>query len=131
MAKRDWPHPELGASPGFSRALEAPAGRTVYFSGQVPTDAGGATVGEGDMAAQADVCFAKIRAMLEAAGGTMNDVVKVNLFVTDMSRIDEVRRTRETYFTEAPFPAMTGVEVSALANPAWLIEVEAVAVIPA
>jgi enamine deaminase RidA (YjgF/YER057c/UK114 family) len=128
MGKREWPHPRLGSSPGFSRALEAPAGRTIFFSGQVPTDESGQTVG-GGMAAQAEACFEKIREMLEAAGGTMEDVVKVNLYVTDMALMDEVRGVRERYFTRAPYPAMTGVQVVALANPAWLIEVEAVAVI--
>jgi 2-iminobutanoate/2-iminopropanoate deaminase len=130
MAKRDWIHPKLGPAPGFSRALEAPPGRTIYFAGQVPTDESGATVGEGDMGAQADVCFAKIKEMLEVAGGTMDDVVKVNMYVTDMKAMDAVRGVRDRYFTTAPYPAMTGAEVVALANPAWLIEIEAIAVIP-
>jgi enamine deaminase RidA (YjgF/YER057c/UK114 family) len=131
VPRREWPHPELGSAPGFSRALEAPAGRTIYIAGQVPTDASGATVGPGDMTAQAEVVFDKIAALVGAAGGTMNDVVKVNVFVTDMSRMDEVRRVRERHFTESPYPAMTGVEVRALAAPDWLLEVEAVAVIEA
>ena len=129
MTKREWPHPELGSAPNFSRALEVPAGRTIYFSGQVPTDASGDTIGPGDLGAQAAVCFDKIAAMLAEAGGTMNDVVKVNPYVTDMSRIDEVRRVRERHFTTAPYPAMTGVEVVRLANDEWMIELEAIAVI--
>lgn len=128
--KRDWPHPALGPAPYFSRALEASAGRIVFFSGQVPTDESGATVGRGDMGAQADVCLAKLQAMLEAAGGSRDDVAEVNLFVTDMSRMGEVRSVRETYFTNPPFPAMTGVQVVALADPEWMIEIEAIAVIP-
>jgi enamine deaminase RidA (YjgF/YER057c/UK114 family) len=128
--KRDWPHPALGPAPYFSRALEVPNGRIVFFSGQVPTDETGATIARGDMAGQADACFAKIKAMLEAAGGAIDDVAKINLFVTDMSRMGEVRRVRETYFTKPPFPAMTGVQVVALAEADWLIEIEAIAVIP-
>ena len=129
MPKRDWKHPDLPASPGFSRALEVPQGRTIYFSGQVPTDSDGATVGHGDLGAQAEVCFGKIRAMLELAGGSMDDIVKVNMFLTDIGRIAEVMAVRERYFTSEPYPAMTGVEITALNNPDWMIEVEAIAVI--
>jgi enamine deaminase RidA (YjgF/YER057c/UK114 family) len=129
MPKRDWKHPDLAASPGFSRALEVPQGRTIYFSGQVPTDGEGKTVGAGDLGVQADVCFAKIKGMLELAGGTMGDIVKVNMFVTDIGRMGEVMAVRERYFTAEPYPAMTGVEIVALNNPDWMIEVEAIAVV--
>ena len=129
MPKRDWKHPSLAPSPGFSRALEVPAGRTIYFSGQVPTDSGGATVGEGDLGAQAEVCFRKIKELVELAGGSMADIVKVNMFLTDIGRIGEVMPVRERYFTSEPYPAMTGVEITRLNNPAWMIEVEAIAVV--
>ena len=129
MTRREWPHPKIGSAPGFSRALEVPQGRTIYFAGQVPTDETGATIGAGDIGAQADVCLAKIKEMLESAGGTMHDIAKVTMYVTDMTRMEAVQRVRETYFTRAPYPAMTGVEVTALANPAWMIEIEAIAVV--
>src|SRR5262249_7589005 len=114
MPKRDWKHPDLAASPGFSRALEVPSGRTIYFSGTVPPDPEGATAGHGDRGAQAEVCFAKIATMLELAGGSMSDIVKVNMFLTDIGRISEVMAVRERYFTSEPYPAMTGVEITRL-----------------
>ena len=59
----------------------------------------------------------------------MGSVVKVTFFTTDLGRIGEVRAVRERYFEGPVYPAMTSVEVRALADPAWLLEVEAVAVI--
>ena len=127
MPKRELTHPELSPAPGFSRAVAAPTGTTVYFSGQVPTDASGATVGT-DIATQADACLAKISGYLTEAGTTMDAVVMMTFYTTDISGMGKVREVRERYLS-APFPAMTGVEVVALANPEWLIEIDAVAVV--
>ena len=79
---------------------------------------------------QAKVIFGKIAALMEAAGGTMADVVKVNIFVTDIARREEVWRARREFFT-GDFPVSTLVEVSALALPQMLVEVEAVAILGA
>lgn len=81
------------------------------------------------MAVQAEACFAKIAGFLEAAGSSMDAIVKVNSYVTSMADVGAVRAVREKHFKGPVYPAMTTVEVSALADPAWLIEVEAVAVI--
>lgn len=129
MPKRELQHPTMGGAPGFSRAIEVSGGRTIYFAGQAPNDVGVPTVGIGDMAAQADACFRKLEALVGVAGGTMADVVMLNVYVTDMGRMGEVRTVMERYLTERPFPAISGFEVKALANPDWLVEVDGVAFI--
>jgi enamine deaminase RidA (YjgF/YER057c/UK114 family) len=74
--------------------------------------------------------LAKIKHLLEAAGGHMDDVVKVNIFVTDITRREEVWKARREFFT-GNFPVSTLVEVSALATPELLVEIEAVAILGA
>jgi enamine deaminase RidA (YjgF/YER057c/UK114 family) len=77
------------------------------------------------MYAQAMEAFRKIRDLMAAAGGTMDDVVKINIFVTDIREREEVWRARAEYFT-GDFPCSTLVEVSGLATPALKVEIEAV-----
>ena len=112
----------------FSAGVEAPAGRTVYVSGQVAMDAEGNVVGEGDVKAQTEKVLENVATVLEAAGGTLDDVVKVTVFITDMGFYDEIHEVRRRFFGE-PYPASSMVEVSALIDPRLLVEVEAVAVI--
>jgi len=81
---------------------------------------------EGDEYAQAQLIFAKIRHLLEAAGGTMADVVKVVIFVTDITQRQKVWRARREVFS-GDFPVSTLVEVAALAEPAVKVEIEAIA----
>ena len=78
--------------------------------------------------AQARIIFTKIKFLIEAAGGTMADIVKVNIFVTNIDQRQEVWRARREFFT-GNFPVSTLVEVSALALPEMEVEVEAVAVL--
>jgi enamine deaminase RidA (YjgF/YER057c/UK114 family) len=81
---------------------------------------------DGDEYEQARMIFAKIRGLIEAAGGTMADVVKVTIFVTDITQREKVWRARREVFT-GNFPASTLVQVAALAEPAVKVEIEAVA----
>ena len=120
------PAPMRGGA--FSAGVEAPAGRTVYVSGQVSMDAEGNIVGEGDVVAQTEKVLDNVAAVLEAAGGGLEDVVKVTVFITDMGMYDGIHEVRRRYFSE-PYPASSMVEVSALIDPRLLVEVEAVAVI--
>ena len=85
--------------------------------------AGGA---EGDEYAQAKVIFGKIKHLVEAAGGSMADIVKVTIFVTDITQREKVWQARREFFT-GNFPASTLVQVAALANPSLKVEIEAVA----
>ena len=75
---------------------------------------------------QAKQIFGKIKGMVEAAGGKMNDIAQMNIFVTDIAQRKEVWRAREQFFS-GDFPCSTLVEVSALAIPALLVEINAVA----
>ena len=100
----------------------------IYISGQVALDPEGNVVGEGDMGAQATAVMDNVQAILEANGATFTDVVKMTWFLTDMSRIGEVREVRSRYLVGEP-PASTAVEVNALVRPELLLEVEAVAVV--
>jgi 2-iminobutanoate/2-iminopropanoate deaminase len=112
----------------FSAGVEAPAGRTVHVSGQVSMDADGNVVGEGDIKLQTETVLEHVKTVLETAGGGMDDVVKVTVFIKDMGLYDEIHEVRRRYFEE-PYPASSMVEVSALIDPRLLVEIEAVAVI--
>jgi reactive intermediate/imine deaminase len=121
------PAPMRGGA--FSAGVEAPAGRTVYVSGQVSMDAGGNVVGEGDVRAQTEKVLENVANVVEEAGGSLNDIVKVTVFITDMAHYDGIHEVRRRHFGE-PYPASSMVEVSALIDPRLLVEIEAVAVIP-
>ncbi len=91
-------------------------------------DTEGNVVGEGDMRLQTETVLEHVKTVVEEAGGGMEDVVKVTVFITDMGLYDEIHEVRRRYFEE-PYPASSMVEVSALIDPRLLIEIEAVAVI--
>ena len=80
----------------------------------------------GDEFSQAKAIFTKIRHLVEAAGGSMADITKVTIFVTDISQREQVWKARREFFT-GNFPASTLVQVAALANPSLKVEIEAVA----
>ncbi len=101
-------------------------GDQVYISGMTAHDLQGNVVGDRSMYDQSIRTFEKIRHLIEAAGGKMNDIIKVNIFVTDITQREEVWRARAEFFT-GEFPASALVEVSALATPELLVEIEAVA----
>ena len=113
----------------FSGAAWQPQGKVLYISGQVSQDVDGNTVGVGDITAQTRQILDNIKKILEAVGGQMSDIAKVTVFVTDMSMLDEIHRVRSEYFTP-PYPASSLVQVVSLVRPDYLIEIEAVAVIP-
>ncbi|MFT4178881.1 MAG: RidA family protein [Thermomonas sp.] len=104
------------------------AGNTVYFSGQIPLDpATGEIVGAGDIDAQARRAFDNLKAVCEAAGGTMDDIVRVGLYLTDLSQFGAVNAVMGEYFSQ-PYPARSTIEVSALPKGA-AFEVDAVMVL--
>ena len=102
------------------------AGDIVYVSGQVAFGDDGKIVGRGDMKAQARQVFGNIRDVVEKAGGTMDDVVKITTYVTDMSRYGDFAEARSEAFPGIP-PASATVSVSALVDPDLLVEVDAIA----
>ena len=131
MARSQISHPSLPApmrGGAYSSGIEAPSGRTIYVSGQVSLDAEGNVVGEGDVKLQTETVLEHVKTVVEEAGGGMEDIVKVTVFITDMGLYDEIHEVRRRYFEE-PFPASSMVEVSALIDPRLIIEIEAVAVV--
>jgi reactive intermediate/imine deaminase len=127
-ANRRFLSPDTLPAPfGYSHVVEAPASRIVFVSGQVPLDAEGRLVGEGDFDAQVRQVFENLTAALEAAGVAWGDVVKLTYFVTDMSRIASLRAIRDEYVDTQQPPASTLVEVRRLFRDDVLVEIEAVA----
>ncbi len=109
----------------YSQATRA--GDTVYFSGQIPLDpATGELVG-GDIAAQARRAFDNLAAVCAAAGGTLDDVARVGLYLTDLGQFAQVNAVMAEYF-QAPYPARSTIGVSALPKGA-AFEVDAVMVL--
>ena len=109
----------------YSQGIKA--GNTVWISGQIPLDPISMTLVEGDIAAQAEQVFTNLAAIAEAAGGTLNNTVKVNISLTDLSDFDAVNTVMASHF-EAPYPARACVQVAALPKGAD-IEVEAILVL--
>jgi len=114
----------------FSSAAWQPEGKVLHVSGQVAQDATGSVMGKGDIRAQTRQVLENIRTVLASAGGTMDDVARVTVYVTDMSGLAQIHEVRAQYFRR-PYPASTLVEVKRLVKPEYLIEIDAVAVIPA
>ena len=119
----------LSTPPGYTHVVEVRGGRTIYISGQVPLDQAGNVVGDGDFAAQTTQVFENLKHALAAAGATFDNVVKNNMYVTDMSNIQTLREIRLKYYGKNA-PASTLVEISKLARPEFMIEIEVIAVLP-
>ena len=120
----------LPPSPGYSQAVEISRGRIIYVAGQVALDRSGKVVGDGDMRAQAQQTFDNLKAALEASGAKFDNVVKLNYYFSDISQLAVVREVRDKFINTANPPASTAVEVKRLFREPFLIEVEAVAVVP-
>jgi enamine deaminase RidA (YjgF/YER057c/UK114 family) len=117
---------------GYSHIAKVNRGTTVYLAGQVSSDASGKLIGEGNFERQAEQVFANLKIAVEAAGGTMADIVKLNIYLVaevDQSEVPKLRAIRDRYVNVASPPASTLVVVTRLARPGWLLEIEAVAAI--
>lgn len=114
--------------PGYSHAAQG-AG-LIFVSGQVALDPEGSIVGVGDMAEQARQAFRNLGAVLDAAGCSFADVLKLTYFVCDIGALASIRAARDEFIDTANPPASSLVEVSRLFMPELLIEIEAVALVP-
>ena len=115
--------------PAYAQAVKVEGAQTIlYLSGQVDYDDKGGCAHPGDFAAQAKATLAAVKAQVEAGGGTMANIVKVNTYVTDIRHRADYAAIREEFFGKK-MPASTMVAVAALAQPEFLIEIEAVAVL--
>jgi enamine deaminase RidA (YjgF/YER057c/UK114 family) len=113
---------------GYSRAVKI--GNVVEVTGTVASGDDGSVVGKGDAYAQTKFIYQKIENVLQRAGAQMKDVVRVRMFVTDISRWQEYGKAHSEFFKDIK-PCNTMVEVSALIEPDYLIEIEATAIIEA
>jgi enamine deaminase RidA (YjgF/YER057c/UK114 family) len=103
-------------------------GRMVFIAGQTASDPEGKIVGVGDARAQTRYIIGKIKRAVEAAGGTINDLVAMNIFTTDVRYHRDINETRREVLG-SNFPTSTMVQVVALARPELMLEVNAIAVI--
>jgi reactive intermediate/imine deaminase len=109
----------------YSQAVRA--GNTVYFSGQIPLDPATGNLVEGDIDAQARRAFDNLKAVAEAAGGSLDQIVRLGLYLTDLGEFAKVNAVMQDYF-KAPFPARSTIEVAGLPKGAGF-EVDAVMVL--
>ncbi|GAA4062921.1 MULTISPECIES: RidA family protein [Actinomadura] len=124
--------PELAPGPGYSHVISVDTpGRLVVISGQIALDADGALVGPGDLRAQTRQVFTNLHTALTAAGADWRHVIKLGYFVRDASQVIAVRQVRDEFLPPGVAPASTLVEVARLFRDDLLIEVEALAVVPA
>ncbi|HZC81401.1 MAG TPA: RidA family protein [Nitrospiraceae bacterium] len=112
----------------YSLVNIAQPGRMVFIAGQTASDHDGKVVGVGDAKAQTRFILGKIQRAIEAAGGTINDVVALNVFTTDVGNHRDINETRREVLG-SNFPTSTMVQVVALARPELLLEINAIAVI--
>jgi enamine deaminase RidA (YjgF/YER057c/UK114 family) len=131
MAKTRFINPDaLGRPPGYTHVVEATApARIVYLAGQLGIDRDGGM--SPDFRAQAVQTFENLKHALAAVGGRFEDVVKFNNYLVDVSHLPIFREVRDSYLPEQNRPASTTIAISALARTGALLEIEAVAVLPA
>jgi len=116
---------------GFSQIVIASGGRTVYLSGQVAWDAEQQIVGPGDLRVQTRQALENVKTAMAAAGGRLEDVVSMRIYIVEeaLGESRHISQALRDYFPAHQAPATTWIGVRALANPEFLIEVEAIGVI--
>ena len=131
MSKTEISTDALGTPMGhFSQATTVEArGRFVFISGMTARRADGSIAGIGDIEAQTRQVCENLKAAVEAAGGNMDHICRVDVFVLDIEQFDAIHKVRREYF-KPPLPASTMVQVSRMVSPDYLIEINAIAVLP-
>jgi 2-iminobutanoate/2-iminopropanoate deaminase len=124
--------PSIAAPKGYSHAAIVDLGtcKMVIMSGQVAFDKQGNLIGKDDLEKQTEQIFQNIKAIVTETGGTMDNLVKLGYFTTDVSKIGAIRSVRDKFINTKNPPASTLVQVSKLFRDDVLIEIEATAVIP-
>lgn len=117
------------AGNAYSHGVIVETGRLLFVAGQTARDTGGNIVCEGNAAGQARQVLENMKKVIEGAGGRMQDVAKITVFITDIAHRDAVSRVRHEYFGNEP-PASTLLVVAGLADPKFLVEIEAVVPLP-
>lgn len=121
--------PALPPAHGYSHVVIAPSGRLVSISGQVAIDSTGAVVGKGNFMAQCVQVFENVGAALRSAGLTFADVVRTDMFVTDLDHLSALRECRARYLPAKDQPTSTLLKVEALLRPELMLEVAVEAVL--
>ncbi|HUZ66717.1 MAG TPA: RidA family protein, partial [Beijerinckiaceae bacterium] len=131
MAKREVTSENIRKPIGqFSQATVVEAhGKLVFISGMTARRADGSIAGIGDITEQTQQVCENIKAAVEAAGGSLDDVCRVDVYVRNMEHFEAIHAVRRRYF-RPPLPASTMVEVSKFVSPDYLIEINAIAVLP-
>ena len=131
MAKREVSTDAIRKPIGnFSQATMVEAqGRLVFISGMTSRRPDGTIAGVGDIKAQTKQVCENIKSAVEAAGGTLDHVCRVDVYVRNMEHFEAIHEVRRQYF-RPPLPASTMVEVTKMVSPDYLIEINAIAVIP-
>jgi enamine deaminase RidA (YjgF/YER057c/UK114 family) len=130
MSKEFFSPATLPPPAGYSHVAKINKGTLIYLAGQVSSDPSGALVGEGNFEAQVERVFANVKIAVETAGGTMADIVKMNIYLVaevDQAEVPKLRAIRDRYVNKQKPPASTLVVVSRLVRPGWLVEIEAIA----
>jgi len=113
----------------FSQAIAVEAhGKMVFISGMTARKPDGSIAGIGDIEAQTRQVCENLQSAVEAAGGTMDDICRVDVFVRNIEHFEQIHKVRRDYF-RVPAPASTMVEVTKMVHPDYLIEINAIAVI--
>ena len=130
MSKREIQSDRIRQPSGhFSHAIAIEAkGKLVFISGMTSRRADGTIAGVGDVEAQTRQVCENLKAAVEAAGGTMDDICRVDVYVRNMEHFEKIHKVRREYFKNAP-PASTMVEVTKMTSPDYLIEINAIALI--
>ena len=131
MARREIRSAKLRTPSGhFSQAIAVEAkGTMVFLSGMTARRADGTIAGVGDIETQTRQVCENVKSAIEAAGGSLDDVCRVDVYVRNMEHFEAIHKVRREYF-KAPAPASTMVEVTKMVHPDYLIEINAIAVLP-
>ncbi|HEU5346615.1 MAG TPA: RidA family protein [Ktedonobacterales bacterium] len=116
---------------GYSPVATVSGGKTIYIAGQVALDASGSLVGKDDFQAQARQVFENLKTALAAAGADFSHVVRLGMFVLDRANLPVLREVRDQYVNTQSPPTSTLLVVAGLARAEFLLEVEAIACLPA
>jgi reactive intermediate/imine deaminase len=115
---------------GYTHVVTVTSEKLIFISGQIAIDPSGNIVGKDDFRAQAEQVYANIGAALEAAGADFSHLVKLTVFLVDMANLPVLREVRDKYVNTNQPPASSAFQVTALFMPEFMVEIEAVAMVP-
>ena len=128
MPTREYKNPDTMSRPaGYTHVVKVD--QTVYIAGQVSVDADGTVVGKGDPEAQVRQIWRNLGAAVQSVGGTLQNIVKTTTYITSTDYMGAVRKVRDEVHQGSNPPTSTLLVVSALANPDFMVEIEAIAVV--